>query len=323
MERFPETTRALDQERDLGLAYVRAFFDWLASPAAPADAATLALDELLDRYAGIDTPAWLRERATLLHEPVPSAPCVYRTRLVSAHLAGTLRLDRARLPAGEAGLRYLLARAQAAHLPLRAFRRRAPLHRATWAIEQIGALAPSNLLYVGLGDGHVLLTLLDAFPALRVSVLDATDAGLDLVRGLRRGGGMVLGGTWIGAAHVATAAIPRGHADVTVALEVLEHVADVDLLPTARALLRVTRRAVLVSVPAQPDANPSHLRTFTAESLAALWQSAGATKVEVSTVPMGSAPDAPPRPGHLVARIEVPVSSEATTPSGNPTEDVP
>lgn len=177
------------------------------------------------------------------------------------------------------------------------------------------------MLYVGLGDGHVLLTLLNAFPTLRVSVLDATDAGLDLVRGLRRGGGMVLGGTWIGAAHVAS--IPQGHADVTVALEVLEHVADAELLPTARALLHVTRRAVLVSVPAQPDANPSHLRTFTAESLAALWQSAGATEVEVSTVPMGSAPDASPSPGHLVARIEVPASSETTATPGGPTEDLP
>lgn len=130
MDRFPETTHAIDQERDLGIAYVRAFLDWLASPASPANALTLSIDELLDCYAGVDTPAWLRECAALLDTPAPS---IYHTRLVSAYIAGMLRLDRTRLPSGEAGLRYLLARAKAAHLPLRAFRQRAPLHRAVWA----------------------------------------------------------------------------------------------------------------------------------------------------------------------------------------------
>lgn len=172
-----------------------------------------------------------------------------------------------------------LAAGRAAGLRLHRFKRAQPLPRVERVLSTLWALAPADLLDIGTGRGAFLWPLLEAFPHLPVRCVDVrADRVVDL-NAVAEGGPFAVSAA---VGDVCALDVDDGAVDVACALEVLEHVGDVDA--AARELVRVARRFVLVTVPSVPDNNPEHIRLFTKDTLTALFVRAGAKKVVVDAV---------------------------------------
>lgn len=127
--------------------------------------------------------------------------------------------------------------------------------------------------------GTFLWPLLAEFPDLPVTALDVDARRASDLEAIRVGGVSRLS---VHRGNVCTTELGSGSADVVTALEVLEHIPT----PTvaARQLVRLARRAVIVSVPSKADENPEHLHLFDNESIARLFVEAGAEKVSLEFV---------------------------------------
>jgi ubiquinone/menaquinone biosynthesis C-methylase UbiE len=169
--------------------------------------------------------------------------------------------------------------ARRAGLRLHRFKRAMVLARVQRVLSVLKGLSPSTLLDVGTGRGVFLWPFLEAFPELRVSCVDTRTDRVDDLRATARGGFPLLS-----ACEASACALPWAddEFDVVTALEVLEHIEDVQA--AANEIVRVAARFVVVTVPSQPDNNPEHLRLFTKESLIELFERAGAARVNVDGV---------------------------------------
>ncbi|MDP2341584.1 MAG: class I SAM-dependent methyltransferase [Deltaproteobacteria bacterium] len=169
--------------------------------------------------------------------------------------------------------------ARRAGLRLHRFKRAMVLARVQRVLSVLKGLAPASLLDVGTGRGVFLWPFLEAFPELPVSCVDTRTDRVDDLRATARGGFPLLS-----AREASACALPfsAGEFDVVTALEVLEHIEDVQA--AANEIVRVARRFIVVTVPSQPDNNPEHIRLFTKETLEALFANAGAARVNVDGV---------------------------------------
>jgi 2-polyprenyl-3-methyl-5-hydroxy-6-metoxy-1,4-benzoquinol methylase len=140
-------------------------------------------------------------------------------------------------------------------------------------------LAPVDLLDVGTGRGTFLWPLLAEFPELPVAVLDLDERRARDLEATRAGGVSRLA---VHCGDVCATELDSGYADVVTALEVLEHIPSPSV--AALQLVRLARRALIVSVPSKADDNPAHLHLFDQESLSALFTDAGAEKASVEFV---------------------------------------
>lgn len=162
------------------------------------------------------------------------------------------------------------------------FKRKKVLPRVEAVIAHLRDLEPTTLLDVGCGRGTALWPIMETFPNLAVTGTDAYEGRGVGLRTMRDAGvGQIVDGLCL-EAEALTGVANKGF-DVSICLEVLEHVVDPE--KAAKELVRVTNRAVVVSVPSVKDWNPDHVRLFTAGSLKNLWLRAGAKKVTVSEVP--------------------------------------
>lgn len=196
------------------------------------------------------------------------------TDLAAAYVRGMLP-ERA----GGSSASELIALGREAGLNLQRFKRTMELPRVRAVLGILRGLTPARLLDIGTGRGVFLWPLLDAFPALEVTVVERDERRLVHLRAVNRGGIDRL--RVVAGDAVELPFADRGF-DVVTALEVLEHQADP--LPLAREALRVAGRFLIVSVPSKPDENPEHVQLFSAASLTGLLAGAGANRVQVEPV---------------------------------------
>jgi Rnl2 family RNA ligase len=215
----------------------------------------------------------IREAVSECIGPIRLDPSRYLVQLALAFVRG-------RLPEADASTpETLLAAAAAAGLRLHKFKRKEGPPRVTAVLSILEGLAPRSLLDIGSGRGAFLWPLLDRFAGLDVTAIDRLPHRVRDIEAVRAGGITRLDGIL---AEVGELPFDDDEFDVVTILEVLEHVED-----PARAAAEVVRTArsfVVASVPSKPDDNPEHIRLFTADSLRALFESAGARRVQVSWV---------------------------------------
>lgn len=209
----------------------------------------------------------------------------YYTDLALAFVRG----HRPELAAAQADPAQVLEQARAAGLSLHKFKRNATLPRVAKVLGILHGLQPENLLDIGSGRGTFLWPLLDAFPGLEVTALDADPIRARDLQAVRDGGISRLR-----AIHgdVTALDMPDRSVAVVTALEVLEHLETP--AKAAAELLRVARRFIVVSVPSKPDDNPQHIQLFSPDSLRDMFMDAGARRVQVDHVP-----------GHMVAVVRL------------------
>ncbi|MCB9881513.1 MAG: class I SAM-dependent methyltransferase [Planctomycetes bacterium] len=181
----------------------------------------------------------------------------------------------------------LLERARGEGLAIHRFKRTAELPRVRAVLGMVHGFQPSSLLDVGSGRGVFLWPLLDRFACLNVTSIDCLEHRVRDLGHVRHGG---LSRLQVARMDVTATSFANGAFDVVTCLEVLEHL--VDPTPAVPELLRIARRAVLVTVPSREDDNPEHLRVYTPDSLRRAFLDAGACQVQVTGVL-----------GHLVACV--------------------
>jgi 2-polyprenyl-3-methyl-5-hydroxy-6-metoxy-1,4-benzoquinol methylase len=181
---------------------------------------------------------------------------------------------------GERELAIVLDSGLAAGLRLHRFKRTMGLPRVARVLGVLRGLQPVELLDIGSGRGAFLWPLLDVFPDLPVTAVDRAEHRVRLLQTVSAGGIDRL------TAYQADAtAMPFGPAqfDVVTALEVLEHIEDVEA--AVREILRVAHRHVVVSVPSHADDNPEHLHLLGERDLERLFRAAGALRIGLQYVP--------------------------------------
>ncbi len=144
------------------------------------------------------------------------------------------------------------------------------------------------------GRGVFLWPLLEEFPELPVHAIDLLERRVARIQAVAHGGFPNL------TAAVADARaldFPDAAFDVVTALEVLEHIPDVE--QAVAELVRVARRWLLLSVPLHEDRNPGHVHLLTRERLTDLACAAGAARLRFDAVR-----------GHLLAMIRVGAADE-------------
>lgn len=164
-------------------------------------------------------------------------------------------------------------------LRLHRFKRTMELPRVRKVLGILKGIQPANVLDIGSGRGVFLWSLLDTFPTLPVTAADILDYRVADIQAVHDGG--------IGLLAAARAdATALGFADrsfdVVTALEVLEHIPNVE-----RALAEVCRvagRFVVLSVPSKPDNNPEHIHLFDQPTLTRLLGHQGMRRVSVEHI---------------------------------------
>jgi SAM-dependent methyltransferase len=165
-------------------------------------------------------------------------------------------------------------------LPLHYFKRVPLLPRIQWALGVIHSLQPANLLDVGSGRGKFLWPLLDTFPTMPVTAVDADARRARDLEAVHLGG---IDRLTVRQADAAGLPFADATFDVVTLLEVLEHIPYPQ--PALAEAVRVARRALLISAPSRPDENPEHLHLFTEEQLRSMLAACGVTQVKVARVP--------------------------------------
>lgn len=217
----------------------------------------------------------------------PTAP--FHRMLAAAYVRGSgKRLDlNVRLmtaPLGslaEADLARIVSAGREGGLRLQRFKRTMGLPRVDRVLGILRGLGASSLLDVGSGRGTSLWPILDTFPTLPVTAIDALPHRAEAIEAVRRGGIASLRGLRMDATDLS--AFPDRSFDVVTALEVLEHIPEV--ARAIREIVRVAGRFVVLSVPSKPDDNPEHLHLLDRKALDGFFRAAGARNISFDGVP--------------------------------------
>lgn len=174
----------------------------------------------------------------------------------------------------------ILAAGETAGLPLHYFKRSRTLPRVEWALGVLRGMQPGSLLDIGSGRGTFLWPLLDAFPHLPVTAVDADPRRAALLSAVQAGGMERLTARQ---ADATALPFPDRSFDVVTMLEVLEHIPDAE--PALAEVVRVCERALLITVPSRPDDNPEHIHLFDEERLRRMLAAYGVSRIKCDGVP--------------------------------------
>ena len=210
-------------------------------------------------------------------------------RFAAAYVRGSLSADDANaaavlwaLPIDDLSteqLETIYQQGIAAGLRLHRFKRTMALARVRRVIGLLHSLQPATLLDIGSGRGTFLWPLLDTFPDLPVTAIDASPQRAAELQAVHSGGI-----TRLSALYRDTTALDFADNafDTVTALEVLEHIADAQA--AVAEIVRVAQRFVVVSVPSKEDDNPEHIHLFDKTQLQTLFSQAGAQRIQCDYV---------------------------------------
>lgn len=179
----------------------------------------------------------------------------------------------------------IVAAGLAAGLRLHRFKRTMQLPRVAKILGWLRGFEPSSLADIGSGRGAFLWPLLDAFPTLPVTCLEASAIRAIHLAEVHDGG--IANLTVIHRDITSEEALPPAH-DIVTALEVWEHIPHV--ARAAHHCVALARRAVAVSVPSGEDDNPEHVHLLSREQILTLLDLPRVRRLHFDAVP-----------GHLLA----------------------
>ncbi len=164
-------------------------------------------------------------------------------------------------------------------LKLSRFKRTIELPRVVKVIGMLQGIQPQNLLDIGTGRGVFLNPLLDVFPNLPITCIDVLDHRIEALRTLNRGGITNINPLIMDVCHLE---FDSKSFEVVTALEVLEHITDLD--SALSEICRVAKEYVIFSVPSKEDDNPEHIHLFNQDTLKELFGKNGFNKVKITQV---------------------------------------
>ncbi len=209
----------------------------------------------------------------------------YETFLMAAYVRGTLKgtgplFDGPLETLTAEDCSRLLHMGREAGLKLHDFKQKERLPRVKKALGFLRGVQPENLLDVGSGRGVFLFPFLTDFPGVPVTSVDLLAHRVEKLNAMRAGGISQLTAL---VQDITVWDLPADSFDVVTALEVLEHIPDVQ--KAVICAVRLARRYVVVSVPSKPDNNPEHIHLLAKPVLTELFHQAGCDQLQFDGVP--------------------------------------
>lgn len=173
----------------------------------------------------------------------------------------------------------LISLGRAKKLALYPFKNSRTLPRVNAVMGMIRGISPSRIMDIGSGRGVFLWPLLAEFHSGEIIAADILEHRVRTMLAVRHGGfprfyPCVMDATRMG--------LGDASADMVTALEVLEHIPDVD--KAVGEICRLSARWIIVSVPAHRDTNPGHIHLLDEPALSAMFKNHGMTDLRFSYV---------------------------------------
>ena len=176
-------------------------------------------------------------------------------------------------------VRRIMASGSHNGLKMYRFKVKEDLPRVKMALGFLKGIYPENLLDIGSGRGVFLFPFMRDFPYTEVTSVDILSHHVEFLNTIKRGG---LSRLTPLQEDICCWEAPDNSFDVVTALEVLEHIPEVE--KAVKNIVRLSKRYVVVSVPSKPDNNPEHIHLLTKEKLTAVFTEAGAEKLHFDGV---------------------------------------
>lgn len=176
-------------------------------------------------------------------------------------------------------VRRIMASGSHNGLKMYRFKVKEDLPRVKMALGFLKGIYHENLLDIGSGRGVFLFPFIRDFPYTEVTSVDILSHHVEFLNTIKRGG---LSRLTALQEDICCWEAPDNSFDVVTALEVLEHIPEVE--KAVKNIVRLSKRYVVVSVPSKPDNNPEHIHLLTKEKLTAVITEAGAKKLHFDGV---------------------------------------